>query len=73
MEIINPHIAWKKKNKTIVVYLDFNYYLFKNKAMKWMDWLLKGNKRKGRLIPKEFIEFLRRKNILYHHGRDQWI
>ncbi|MFA5742635.1 MAG: hypothetical protein WCX77_03520 [Candidatus Paceibacterota bacterium] len=60
---INRWISWKKKAGKMVLYGDFNYYFFEKEPMKWLQSLIK---RKGSRedIPRDFIEYLHKINIL---------
>jgi|GEM_PF-1222363 len=61
---LNNEIAWKKKNNTLVVYNDFNYYFFKDKSKEWTWSLIKNEGNKIKKIPKDFIEYLLKRKII---------
>ena len=60
---INRWVSWKEKNDKIVLYNDFNYYFFEKEPMQWLNSLIKGERNQNE-IPNDFIEYLRKINIL---------
>ena len=60
---INDRASWKEKEGTIVFYLDFDYYFFKDESAKLLIKVIEqGNKVKD--VPESFIEYLKEKEIL---------
>jgi len=53
---INPQISWLKKNRSIVVYFDFNYYFFSNQPAAWLSSIFQNRPMCD--IPKDFIDYL---------------
>lgn len=62
---LSKSISWTEKKDIIVVYLNYNYYFFRNKSKNRIRKILENNKNNSQKdIPAEFYSYLIQKNIL---------
>lgn len=64
--ILNPALAYRKKNGIYAFYLDFNYIFISGKAAEFIDQMLEAivAKKCFDFLPGEFLEYLIAKKII---------
>lgn len=63
---LNPYLSYLERNDVVVIYLNYNYYFFRNQSGRFMAQLLINNNITELLsqAPKVFVDYLLTKNIL---------
>lgn len=58
---LNSSASFLIKKGFFVLYYNYNFYFFKKETKRWLEMIIAGKKRN---VPKDFIEYLKEKDLL---------
>ena len=62
---LNKSASFLIKNGIFVFYYNYNYYFFRKEAKQWCELIVSKGKTKD--IPKDFLDFLEDRKLIYEY------